>query len=252
MNILLTNDDGVDSVGLKCLAEALISLGCHNISVLAPDGDRSGISHSISLREPMRLTRRAENVWSCSGTPADCAMIALLGGLPVKPDFVLSGINLGPNIGTDIIYSGTAAAARQAALNGVPAAAISLASHHSKADWTAVASYVAARLDEWFSLWKPNIFLNINLPNDRIGAEAWVLSFPSRRRYRDKLATLNAPDGRQYCFIDGKGIDTDDESGSDWDVLRSGRVSLSPVYIHPVVYGDAPADINRLRPSAKS
>ncbi|MCL1991324.1 MAG: 5'/3'-nucleotidase SurE, partial [Spirochaetes bacterium] len=119
MRILLTNDDGIKSPGLFLLADALRS-GGHRVFVVAPDTERSGMSHSVTFfANPCKLRPLGEDTWSCSGTPADCVVVALNGGLPqlslaggAPPDLVLSGINRGANLGTDVVYSGTAAAAR--------------------------------------------------------------------------------------------------------------------------------------------
>jgi len=119
MRILLTNDDGYASDGIKALAVALG--GEHEVWTLAPDSERSGMSHSMSLRQPLKIRKLAEREYCCSGTPADCVILASHGVLPFSPDVVVSGINRGPNLGTDLVYSGTAAAARQASMNGVPA-----------------------------------------------------------------------------------------------------------------------------------
>ncbi|MDR0730727.1 MAG: hypothetical protein LBF63_03595 [Treponema sp.] len=116
MNILLTNDDGCESPGILLLASALRENG-HRAAVLAPDRDRSGVSHSISFLDgPLILKSRGEDTWSCSGLPVDCVVTAMLGAIPYKPDLILSGINRGANLGTDLLYSGTAAAARQGSL----------------------------------------------------------------------------------------------------------------------------------------
>jgi 5'-nucleotidase len=128
MNILLTNDDGISSPGLLLLAEALRKNSPHRIFVLAPDTDRSGYSHSIRfLWDPIKIASRGPDTWACSGSPADCVIMAMMGALPFKPDLVLSGINRGANLGTDLIDSGTAAAARQAGLGNIPGIAFSLA-----------------------------------------------------------------------------------------------------------------------------
>lgn len=125
MKILLTNDDGIKSLGLRALQDVLG--GEHEVWTVAPDRERSGSSHCISIKNPVRFHQVEERQFACGGTPADCVLFSCLGALPERPDLVISGINLGPNIGTDIIYSGTAAAARQAALMDIPAVAISQA-----------------------------------------------------------------------------------------------------------------------------
>jgi 5'-nucleotidase len=125
MDILLTNDDGILCKGILKLAEALRSRNEHTVRVLAPDSNRSGVSHGLTiLGSPVKLLELEKDTWSCSGTPVDCVLAGVLGGLPdMKPDLVISGINQGANLGTDITYSGTAAAARPAAQMGVPAIA---------------------------------------------------------------------------------------------------------------------------------
>ena len=124
MKILITNDDGIFSEGITTLKNALIA--DHDVWVVAPDTERSGTSHAITLKDAVRMSRIDERTYSCGGTPADCVLYSLLGAVDLDPDIVVSGINHGPNIGTDIIYSGTVAAARQAALMDRPAVAVSV------------------------------------------------------------------------------------------------------------------------------
>ncbi|HCM26041.1 MAG TPA: 5'/3'-nucleotidase SurE [Treponema sp.] len=243
MKILLTNDDGIDCEGLVALAAALQRKGGHEIYILAPDGNRSGVSHSITLRGPIRIVKRSERAWSCSGTPADCAIVAALGGLPMKPDLVLSGINVGPNVGTDLVYSGTAAAARQASLHGIPAIALSLAATEGVFEWETAAVYIADNLENFAAVWMSDIFVNVNIPNLREGPKGILRTFPSRRLYNDSLEVFRAPDGNEYCFINGGGIVTEPETGSDWDAVLRGYASVSPVFIHPVVRRDACVDV---------
>lgn len=238
MRILLTNDDGIDCEGLCELEAALTGCG-YEVYTVAPDGNRSGVSHSITMRGPIRLVRRSNRAWACSGTPADCTIVAALGALPFIPDLVVSGINVGPNIGTDLVYSGTAAAARQAALHGIRAIAFSLASHEGPWAWKAAARFAAERLEEFIPLCVNDVFLNVNIPNREDGPLGLECTFPSRRLYNDKLAVYKAPDGNEYCFIDGGGIDTEPEDGSDQDAILRGYASASPVFIHPVVRRDS-------------
>jgi 5'-nucleotidase len=149
MNILLTNDDGINSDGILKLAEALRSGGNHKVTIIAPDVNRSGVSHALSFfNNAVKLYRIEEDTWSCTGFPADC-IIAGLGFLPERPDIVLSGINRGENLGTDLIYSGTAAAARQGGLAGIPSIALSLAGS-GPYHWDMAVSWTASHLEELF------------------------------------------------------------------------------------------------------
>jgi 5'-nucleotidase len=243
MRILLTNDDGIDCPGLVALHEALSSLDGVECRVIAPDGNRSGVSNSITLHGAMRLSQRSENSWACSGTPADCALLGVLGAIPFTPDLVLSGINAGPNIGTDIVYSGTAAAARQAALHGVPAIAVSLAGFGAPWHWEAAARFVAERLTRLMDLCVSDVFVNVNIPNVPGGPTDYRLTWPGRRRYNDGLSAFDAPDGHRYFFIVDGGIETEHEEGCDQHALDEGFASVSPVFIHPVVRCDSVAAV---------
>ncbi|QQO08002.1 5'/3'-nucleotidase SurE [Breznakiella homolactica] len=237
MKIVLTNDDGIDCAGLIKLAEALEARGGHEIYICAPESNRSGVSHSLSLRGPVRIDRRSSSVWTCSGTPADCVMVATLGGLPFVPDLIVSGINAGPNVGTDIIYSGTAAAARQAALHDIPGIALSLCAG-GDFHWDMAAEFCAGHLDDFFDLWVEDTFINVNIPNSPSGPLGIEVTYPSRRRYNDTLAVFNAPDKKAYYFVETGTIDTEPEEGSDWDAVKRNMASVSPVFIHPVVRRD--------------
>ncbi|AEF84276.1 5'-nucleotidase SurE (Nucleoside 5'-monophosphatephosphohydrolase) [Treponema primitia ZAS-2] len=238
MNILLTNDDGISCEGLLRLADALRELKQHTIYVLAPDRERSGVSNCISFYDSIRIRDLGNNTWTCSGTPADCALLGILGALPVKPDLVVSGINAGANLGTDLVYSGTAAAARQAALHGIPAIALSLVIHEGPVFWEPAVAYARDHLEELIAFWKEDTFVNVNFPNSPSYTAPPVLSFPSRRRYQDSLTSFDAPDGYRYCFVKGSGVVVEDELDSDSDAVSRNRVSMSPVFIHPVVLRD--------------
>jgi len=174
-----------------------------------------------------------ERVFSCSGTPADCVIIGANGALPGKPELVISGINIGPNIGTDVVYSGTAAAARQGALMGIPSVALSLDSFKEPFHFDALSRFAADNLETFVRLWRPDHFININAPNLAVyrGVE---ITRPSRRLYHDRIDEYRAPDGRSYFFIHGFRVETVKESGSDWDAVSRGMVSISPVVLQPV------------------
>ena len=237
MNILLTNDDGIDGEGLVSFAASLRNQGEHRIYVLAPDTNRSGVSQAISfLAGPLRLSERGEHAWACSGTPADCVMLAVLGALPVTPDLVVSGINAGANIGTDILYSGTAAAARQAALYGIPAVALSLVGK-PPFYWKETVDFAVERLMWLAGLWRADTFINVNIP-DVPKVAGIATTFPSLRRYEDNLELFEAQDGRKYGLVNFGDIITKPEAGSDGDAVARNLVSVSPVFIHPVVRRD--------------
>ena len=230
MRILLTNDDGVASFGLRRLQEALGPE--HEVWIVAPDSNRSGSSHSITLGTPSRFRRTGQREYTCWGTPADCVVVALMGLVPEPPDLVLSGINLGPNLGTDILYSGTAAAARQAAFMGRPAVACSLAAYHPPYHLDFATRFLAGNLQAFVGLWAEDHFLNINFPNNKKPSRAEV-TFPARRVYKDTLVRFEAPNGDLYCFLGGQPPEAREEPGTDYRAIQQGAISLSPILIHP-------------------
>jgi 5'-nucleotidase len=241
MRILLTNDDGIDSPGILLLADKLRRAG-HRAVVIAPESDQSGVSHAISFfMRPCKLTEVAEDTWSCEGHPVDCVVIGLLGGLPEvfampdsPPDMVVSGINRGANLGSDVVYSGTAAAARQGALFHIPSAALSLI-EGDEWHWDTAAGFAVERLDEIKALWKPDSFVNVNMPNRREKPRALVHAFPSFRYYNDSIEVYHAPDGYRYCFARTGKIASRPERGSDDAVTAEGDASVSEICIHPVL-----------------
>jgi 5'-nucleotidase len=214
------------------------------VYVLAPDSNCSGVSSALSLiHRNVHLVRRGEDTWACSGTPVDCVCVGVLGGLPIKPDLVISGINSGPNIGTDIIYSGTAAAARQAALSGIPGIAISLNGRPGAFCWNQAVDYTIAALPELAALWSRDVFINVNIPNNPEGPQGTCITFPSLRHYNDSITAGTDSDGCLLYKIQAGNFYTEPESGSDWDALSRNCVSVSPVFLHPVALRDSCAGV---------
>jgi len=236
MKILLTNDDGYSSEGIRALERALGTT--HEVWTLAPDSERSGMSHSMSLRHPLKIRKLADRGYCCSGTPADCVILAAHGVIPFVPDVVVSGINRGPNLGTDLIYSGTAAAARQATLNGIPGIAVSLATYTGPFRYDALANLVADRLEYLISLWSPDVFVNLNAPEAPEDFQyEMVDAFPSRRIYKDTIKFFDGPEGYSYCFFMDGHVDTHQEKGSDEDVVGRGLAAVTRVLAYPVAAG---------------
>jgi 5'-nucleotidase len=237
MNILLTNDDGIDSEGIQKLTAALRSKGKYKITVIAPNLNRSGISHAVSLlNEPVKLSKLGEDVYSCSGYPVDCVIIAMLGPF-AKPDLVLSGINRGENLGTDIVYSGTAAAARQASLGGIPALALSLAGGYTGNEvfyWDMAASWAADHLDELIAFWEKDTFVNVNIPNTPGGPDGFITAWPALKAYTDILKVMDTSDGDRWYFLEGEPKLTIVQPDSDCDVVSRNFVSVTSVYNRPI------------------
>jgi 5'-nucleotidase len=248
MKILLTNDDGINSPGIRLLAASLRAVG-HRVITVAPDINRSGCSHSIEfLNKPIKLSEMEEDTWVCSGTPVDCVITALLGGIPEicistdssalnmerAPDLILSGINAGANLGTDIVYSGTAAAARQGSFFGIPSVALSLVESEMPWQWDSVISYITEKLISIMGYWKAQVFVNVNFPNIDKKPAALVPAFPSMRYYNDRIVAYKPPEGSLYCFARLGKVENIPEEGSDWAEVLKGNAAFSLVMSQPV------------------
>ena len=234
MRLLLSNDDGVDSPGLAALQMVLESYGCQEVWVVAPEHEQSGMSHSITLKDPIRSKTLAERRYCISGSPADCIMTAVLGIMPEKPDIVLSGINLGPNLGTDLVYSGTAAAARQAAYMGIPGVAVSINAFGPPWNFQALAEFVAGNLKAFVEIFDGQHFVNINGPESGNLDSPVEITHPCYRTYNDRMVRYIAPRGDEYWFLKGAPIETSSEDGSDWDAVKRGAISISPIHLQPL------------------
>lgn len=231
MKILVTNDDGIHAPGLEALVRALEP--GNEVWVVAPDTQRSGVSHAITLQHPGKIRKTGERRYSCSGTPVDCVILAGLGAIPFVPEIVVSGINQGPNLGTDIIFSGTCGAARQAALGGLPGIAVSCAVYTAPFIYDAAAWFVADNLEKLAAACTPGVFININAPSssDRTLPAEWVS--PGRNRYLDNLSSFEAPDGYTYHFLAGGRHEICDDLNCDHPAILAGRISVSPVLVNP-------------------
>lgn len=231
MRILVTNDDGLTCEGIQVLASVLRR--DHEVWVVAPSSNRSGVSHGITMTDPLQFKPFGEREFSCSGLPVDCSIAGSLGIMPDRPDLVVSGINQGANMGTDIIYSGTAAAARQAAIAGLPGIAVSLVAEDEPFYWEPLATFVRDNLSALVSLCNGDHFVNINAPSIPAYKGA-VMTGVSRRDYRDSIIMHDGPDGNKYSFFQGGSIETDGDENSDWYAVENGFVSVSLIYAHPV------------------
>lgn len=225
--VLVSNDDGYRARGLRLLAEALSPFA--DVIVCAPEVEQSAASHALSLHRPLRLFRHEETVFSVDGTPADCVYVALYAQsrvLPRRPDLVVSGVNHGVNLGDDVFYSGTVAAAREAALKGIPALAISAA---RDASMEAAAAFGAKLALEIHALGGAPGLYNVNIPP----GQAWPVraTHLGRRIYRDEVEFRRDPRGREYLWIGGPGADHGDAPGSDTDAFDRGTVGITPLVL---------------------
>jgi 5'-nucleotidase len=226
--ILLSNDDGVHAAGLAAAEEVLRPLG--ELVVAAPDRERSATSHSISLDRPLRAEEVRPGVFSIDGTPVDCVYLALLHLVPRKPDLVVSGINHGYNLGSDVFYSGTVAAAVEGALRGVPGIAFSQ-ERRRQPDFGPAAAFVRGLAGEVLARGPGAIpqgaLLNVNAPSGKIAG--YEITFLGRRVYRDLVDVRHDLRGRAYYWIGGPEADVEDLPGSDTNAVRAGRISVTPL-----------------------
>ncbi len=235
MKILITNDDGIHSDGLMILAAAVREAG-HEVWVCAPDTERSAYSHAISLKRPVRFHEIEPQVYTCSGTPVDCVFYGLKGALPMEPELVISGINRGYNVGTDIIYSGTVGAARESALHKIPSIAISAEGFEPPFPFEQAASFLVEHLEEFLRLWTLNIVININVPLAPDGS--WGAATPQHRDYDDKIQPFQVRDKEIYYLLAGGNSTTRKfviDPGSDMDLLKRNIIAVTPLYIHPTM-----------------
>jgi 5'-nucleotidase len=229
MRILLSNDDGYAAPGLCAVRHVLAQFG--TVTVMAPERNRSGASNSLTLDRPLRLQTISPSVYAIDGTPADCVNLALTGALAEgRPDLVVSGINTGENLGEDVLYSGTVAAAMEGALHGLPAIAVSLAGADDTTDFTAAAASFARLLQRLLAGGlAPGSLLNVNLPFSCHNADFEVTRLG--RRHRDSmLIPTTDPRGRTCFWVGPIGSPgRDGGPGTDFHAIAEGRISVTPL-----------------------
>ena len=228
MNILLTNDDGIHAPALTVLARELEALG--TVTTVVPDRDQSATSHSLTLHRPFRIHDLGDDVYSLDGTPTDCVVTAFYGLLDRPPDLVISGINHGPNMGEDVFYSGTVAAAIEGTIQGAVAIAASLVTR-SSADFAEPSRFIArlARrvLDHGLP---PRQMLNVNIPHLPWHQVKGVrITRLGSRTYRDTLVRKTDPRGRDYYWIGGEDPVWEGRAGSDFKAVEEGFISVTPM-----------------------
>lgn len=223
--ILVSNDDGVRARGIQTLAERLKDLG--DVMVVAPDREQSAMSHAITLDKPLRAHETPDG-WAIDGTPADCVYLALLHLVPRRPALVVSGINHGYNLGSDFFYSGTVAAAVEAAIRGVPSFAISL-ERGPKEGFDAAADFAHALAHAILAEGlPPKALLNVNVPNHGpLRGYRWTRL--GERVYRDQVEVRTDLRGRKYFWIGGPELDVEDTPDSDISAVRASVVSVTPL-----------------------
>ncbi|MBS4021586.1 MAG: 5'/3'-nucleotidase SurE [Dethiobacter sp.] len=236
MRILLTNDDGIYAEGLQVLVRRFQQVA--ETFVVAPDHEQSATGHAITMHRPLRAEKikflHSPKVlaWSVNGTPADCVKLAVEAILPEKPDLVISGINRGANLGTDVLYSGTVSAAIEAAILGLPAIAVSLTEYKEPVyDYAAEFICKMARsltLEKGIS---PGTLLNVNVPGcGRESMSGVSLTRLGVRQYRNAFERRTDPRGRTYYWLAGELIETMDGDDTDVAAIKRCRISVTPIH----------------------
>ncbi|EXJ16826.1 5'/3'-nucleotidase SurE [Imhoffiella purpurea] len=230
MKILVSNDDGYQSPGLIALADALGQLG--EVSVVAPERDRSGASNSLTLEVPLRAKRMDNGYIRVDGTPTDCVHLALTGLAESDPDIVVAGINHGPNLGDDVLYSGTVAAATEGRFLGLPSMAVSIAAYEPRHLDTAarVAVQLVSRLRE--TPLEPSTILNVNVPDRPFEELAGFRATRLGHRHKaEPVVSARDPRGRTIYWVGPAGHEQDAGPGTDFHAVRSGHVSITPLQV---------------------
>jgi 5'-nucleotidase len=228
--ILVTNDDGVHAPGIRALFEAVAPLG--RAVIVAPERDKSAVSHSLTMNRPLRVRELEENIFTLDGTPTDCVTLGMNKVLERRPDLLVSGINPGPNLGDDISYSGTVSAAIEGTMYGVPSLAFSLAGE-APFDYEVAAgvAWKLAAMALQFSL-PPDTLLNINIP-DLPAAEIRGIRFTrqGRRIYENAIQETFDPWGRKHYWIGGGTVHWSGGNNTDEHALRRRYISVTPIQL---------------------
>lgn len=237
MRILISNDDGIHATGIRTLAQRLAA--DHDVYVVAPDRERSAAGHSLTLHHPLRVDEMDlgydNNIkaWATNGTPGDCVKLALSALLVDEPpDLLISGINNGPNLGADILYSGTVSAAMEGAVLGCPAIAVSLCDpEYDSADFSYAANFIAKFVPRIAEISFPKkTILNINVPTVNSSGIAGIqVTKLGTRMYTDKYEKRVDPRGKVYYWLAGELIDSEEDEASDVTAIKNNKISITPI-----------------------
>jgi 5'-nucleotidase len=242
MKLLISNDDGIYALGIRALANSLAEAG-HDVTVVCPDRERSATGHGLTLHQPIRaemvesIFHPSVKAWACSGTPSDCVKLALWALLDHPPDLVLSGINHGSNLGTDVLYSGTVSAAMEGVIEGIPSIAFSLTSF-SSSDFQPAAAFAQSLVAQLVKQPLPELLLlNVNVPAVAATAIAGVkVTRQGIRRYIDVFEKRLDPRGKTYYWLAGELLEEVDEvsnlselAPTDVQAIRDNYITITPL-----------------------
>lgn len=232
-HVLISNDDGINAQGIKVLAETIASLDGFRVTVVAPHDQQSASSHALTLTAPLRILEEGPGRFAITGTPTDSVLVAMEKILlNDRPDYVMSGINHGPNMGEDVIYSGTVAAAMEGTMFDIPSYAFSLGAWHPT-DFSGAAAFIRSSLVDILAFPLPSgSLLNINIPDgspqDIRGIRVTRLG---TREYKNVITDKIDPQGKPYFWIGGKGPTWTRSEGTDYNAVEDGYVSLTPLIV---------------------
>jgi 5'-nucleotidase len=231
MKILISNDDGILARGIGLLAEVCAAVG--QVTVVAPDREQSGTSHSLTLHRPVRANRRADGAFQVDGTPTDCVLLALGALMPERPDWVISGVNHGPNMGEDVLYSGTVAAAMEGLAAGIPSIAVSYGSfdlEHLESHREGLERLIQRIVK--VENFPEETLLNINLPSVPAAEVKGVkVTSLGSRVFHEEIARMKDPWGRDIYWIGGGHVTWSGGAESDFQAVKDGYISVTPLHV---------------------
>lgn len=240
--ILVTNDDGISSPGIKVLAKALKNVG--EVYVVAPETEQSAVAHALTLHRPLKFEKAGSKTYYINGTPTDCIIAGVNKILPSRPDMIVSGINNGGNLGDDITYSGTVAAAIEGTLLGVPSIAVSLVKENlngagyrsSASEYRIAADFAAELAKRVLERGLPDdTLLNVNVPDDK-KINGVKFTKQGKRVYDNSIQELADPRGREYYWIGGGTPQWEAGGDTDFEAIRNGYISVTPVHLNLTNY----------------
>lgn len=234
--ILVTNDDGITSPGIKILAKTLRSAG--DVFVIAPESEQSAVAHALTLHRPLKSEKVGKNTYTVNGTPTDCVIVSVTKILSRKPDIVVSGINNGANLGDDVTYSGTVAAAMEGTLLGIPSVAISLVRQNGEIDlrsrnsrYREASEFAKELIKKILDRGLPtDTLLNVNVPDVKL-IKGVKFTKQGKRIYENAVQELFDPRGRKYYWIGGGAPLWEAGEDTDLDAIRKGYISVTPVHL---------------------
>lgn len=236
MRILISNDDGVHAVGISTLATELANI--FEVEVIAPDRNRSGASNSLSVQVPVRVLQLPNGYYSVTGTPTDCVHLAVTGLFQTKFDMIVSGINAGENLGDDVLYSGTVAAATEGGVLGIPSVAFSLAGKDSPKHYDTAAAVARQIIERLKKAPLPHAtILNVNVPDIKIEElKGFELTRLGKRHPAQPAVKASDPRGNPVYWIGAAGLEEDAGPGTDFYAVRDNKVSITPIQLDMTNY----------------